>query len=318
MPELPEETFVQPLELLVTQDQQWVPAEVGTGFARAAGNYGGAFAAGRQATARVCDQVVWLDAVEHRWVEEAGGMNLVVVYGRGGARPRLVTPPLTGTLLPADQPGPRGSRPASGVPRGRCRRTPGQPGYILYTSGSTGRPKGVMLTHRNVVALMRWGLSEFTPWQLSRVLAATSVCFDVSVFEFFAPMCAGGTVVVTDDVLALFPGRAGRDDGQHGPAARELVAAGRLPRSVRTVLLGGEALPGAVVDGLHGIGTSRRCTMCTDRRRTPPTRRTPASTRAMSRRSAGSCRTSRRPSWTVRCVRSRSASSANSTSPASA
>jgi branched-chain amino acid aminotransferase len=46
-----------------------------------------------------CDQVVWLDAVEHRWVEEMGGMNLYFVYGSGpGAR--IVTPSLTGTLLP--------------------------------------------------------------------------------------------------------------------------------------------------------------------------------------------------------------------------
>jgi branched-chain amino acid aminotransferase len=51
------------------------------------------------ASAQGCDQVVWLDAVEHRWVEEMGGMNLFFVHGSGpGAR--IVTPALTGTLLP--------------------------------------------------------------------------------------------------------------------------------------------------------------------------------------------------------------------------
>ena len=70
----------------------------GTGAAKAAGNYAAAFAAGLQATAHGCDQVVWLDATAHTWVEEMGGMNLFFVYR--GPRPRIVTPALTGTLLP--------------------------------------------------------------------------------------------------------------------------------------------------------------------------------------------------------------------------
>ncbi|KHL08956.1 branched-chain amino acid aminotransferase [Mumia flava] len=72
----------------------------GTGFAKTGGNYAGAFAAGLEATAHGCDQVVWLDAMEHSWVEEMGGMNLFFVFAREGARPRLMTPALTGTLLP--------------------------------------------------------------------------------------------------------------------------------------------------------------------------------------------------------------------------
>jgi branched-chain amino acid aminotransferase len=70
----------------------------GTGAAKAAGNYAAAFVAGQQATAQGCDQVVWLDAAEHTWVEEMGGMNLFFVYG--GRRPRIMTPALTGALLP--------------------------------------------------------------------------------------------------------------------------------------------------------------------------------------------------------------------------
>ncbi|MBE7188992.1 branched-chain amino acid aminotransferase [Jatrophihabitans endophyticus] len=71
----------------------------GTGEAKCGGNYAAAFVAQAQATAKGCDQVVWLDSAEHRWVEEMGGMNLYFVYGSGpGAR--IVTPALTGTLLP--------------------------------------------------------------------------------------------------------------------------------------------------------------------------------------------------------------------------
>jgi branched-chain amino acid aminotransferase len=52
-----------------------------------------------QATKRGCDQVVWLDAVEHRWIEWVGEMNLFFVFGTGDEA-KLVTPPLTGSILP--------------------------------------------------------------------------------------------------------------------------------------------------------------------------------------------------------------------------
>jgi branched-chain amino acid aminotransferase len=71
----------------------------GTGEAKCAGNYAAAFAAQEHANAKGCDQVVWLDAAEHRWVEEMGGMNLYFVFGSGTSA-RIVTPALTGTLLP--------------------------------------------------------------------------------------------------------------------------------------------------------------------------------------------------------------------------
>ncbi|SOD71287.1 branched-chain amino acid aminotransferase [Jatrophihabitans sp. GAS493] len=71
----------------------------GTGEAKCGGNYAASLVAQAAAAAQGCDQVVWLDAVEHRWVEEMGGMNLYFVYG-SGATARIVTPALTGTLLP--------------------------------------------------------------------------------------------------------------------------------------------------------------------------------------------------------------------------
>ncbi len=71
----------------------------GTGEAKCAGNYAASLVAQREAAAQGCDQVVWLDAVEHRWVEEMGGMNLCFVHGTG-ADSRIITPALTGTLLP--------------------------------------------------------------------------------------------------------------------------------------------------------------------------------------------------------------------------
>jgi branched-chain amino acid aminotransferase len=71
----------------------------GTGDVKCAANYGPAFVAQQAAAAAGCQQVIWLDAAERRWVEEMGGMNLFLVRGAGpGAE--VVTPELTGTLLP--------------------------------------------------------------------------------------------------------------------------------------------------------------------------------------------------------------------------
>jgi branched-chain amino acid aminotransferase len=70
----------------------------GTGEAKTGGNYAGSLLAQKQAAAEGCDQVVWLDAIERKWVEEMGGMNLYFVKGRG-ADATIFTPKLTGTLL---------------------------------------------------------------------------------------------------------------------------------------------------------------------------------------------------------------------------
>jgi branched-chain amino acid aminotransferase len=70
----------------------------GTGEAKCGGNYAAAFAGQLQALEHGCDQVVWLDAAERRWVEEMGGMNLFFVYG-SGAEAQLMTPAPTGSLL---------------------------------------------------------------------------------------------------------------------------------------------------------------------------------------------------------------------------
>lgn len=68
----------------------------GTGAAKCGGNYAASLAAQSEAIAKGFDQVVFLDAAERRWIEELGGMNLFFVFADG----RLVTPPLTGTILP--------------------------------------------------------------------------------------------------------------------------------------------------------------------------------------------------------------------------
>lgn len=71
-------------------------AKGGTGAAKCGGNYAASLVAQAEASSQGCDQVVFLDAAEHRWVEELGGMNIFFVMNDGS----LVTPPLNGAILP--------------------------------------------------------------------------------------------------------------------------------------------------------------------------------------------------------------------------
>jgi amino acid adenylation domain-containing protein len=139
---------------------------------------------------------------------------------------------------------------------GNARRSalPENLAYIIYTSGSTGQPKGVAITHRSATALMSWARARFTPDELGAALFTTSVCFDLSVFELFAPLSWGGTVVLAESVLDL-AGSAGAAHVQLvnsvPSAVAELVQAGGLPGSVRTVNLAGEPIPSGLARELH-------------------------------------------------------------------
>lgn len=85
----------KPLTLWVSQDYSRA-APGGTGDAKCGGNYAASLLAQTDAVRNGCDQVIFLDALEHRWVEELGGMNLFFVMDDGS----IVTPPLSGTILP--------------------------------------------------------------------------------------------------------------------------------------------------------------------------------------------------------------------------
>ncbi|CAB4337501.1 unannotated protein [freshwater metagenome] len=74
-------------------------AQGGTGEAKCGGNYAASLVAQKAAALEGCDQVVWIDAKERKWVEEMGGMNLYFIKG-SGADATVMTPRLTGTLLP--------------------------------------------------------------------------------------------------------------------------------------------------------------------------------------------------------------------------
>ncbi|MBJ3809706.1 non-ribosomal peptide synthetase [Streptomyces flavofungini] len=127
---------------------------------------------------------------------------------------------------------------------------PDNAAYVMYTSGSTGTPKGVTLTHRALVngALRLADATGVTAD--TRTLAATSVNFDVSVFEILTTLAAGGTVEVVRDVLTV--GERGGWSGGLISAVPSVLAElldqlddGALRAD--SVVLAGEALPAALV-----------------------------------------------------------------------
>jgi acyl-coenzyme A synthetase/AMP-(fatty) acid ligase/acyl carrier protein len=132
--------------------------------------------------------------------------------------------------------------------------TPDNLAYLIYTSGSTGRPKGVMIEHRSAVALVSWAHTVFSAEDLAGVLASTSICFDLSVFELFVPLSRGGTVILAQDALEL-PQLAAASSvslvNTVPSAMRELLRLGGLPSSVRTVNLAGEPLPTSLVQQIY-------------------------------------------------------------------
>ena len=85
---------LKPVSIWLSQEYTRA-APGGTGAAKCGGNYAASLLAQSEATANGCDQVCFLDALEHRWVEELGGMNLFFVHDDGS----VVTPRLTGTIL---------------------------------------------------------------------------------------------------------------------------------------------------------------------------------------------------------------------------
>lgn len=85
-----------PSVTLWTSDHYTRAAPGGTGAAKCGGNYAASLVAQAEAIEKGCDQVVFLDAVENRYVEELGGMNVFFVFEDGS----LQTPPLGGTILP--------------------------------------------------------------------------------------------------------------------------------------------------------------------------------------------------------------------------
>jgi amino acid adenylation domain-containing protein/non-ribosomal peptide synthase protein (TIGR01720 family) len=139
------------------------------------------------------------------------------------------------------------SAPVTGV-------TPDNLAYVIYTSGSAGKPKGVAIAHRNVLALIDWSQSVYSRDDIQGVLASTSVCFDLSVWELFVTLANGGSLIIARNALEL-PQLPARDQvrliNTVPSAINALQRDGQIPSSVRIINLAGEPLKQSLVDALY-------------------------------------------------------------------
>ncbi|MEH1976431.1 MAG: amino acid adenylation domain-containing protein [Nostoc sp.] len=127
--------------------------------------------------------------------------------------------------------------------------------YIIYTSGSTGRPKGVAIAQSSPVALVKWAHSIYSAEQLAGVLASTSICFDLSIFEIFVPLTQGGSVIVVENALYIEQARNSIVPmtlvNTVPSAAVELLNMNVIPASVQIINLAGEPLKNRLVQALY-------------------------------------------------------------------
>ncbi len=170
-----------------------------------------------------------------------------------------VLPPVAGKIIRLDREWEEiGSR--SGENLG-CEVNGDNLAYTLYTSGSTGRPKAVGIRHSSAAVLVQWAREVVSPEELNGMLASTSICFDLSVYEIFVPLSWGGRVIVPGNVLdlATMSAREQVKVVNTCPSImQEILRIQGLPRSVVTVNLAGEALAMPLVQELYGIGSVRR------------------------------------------------------------
>ena len=130
--------------------------------------------------------------------------------------------------------------------------------YVIYTSGSTGQPKGVMVEHRNVANLLHSMRQTLRPDVSGRMVALTTLAFDIAGLELFLPLVSGAQIVLLDRATALDPfalaaaiSGSGATIMQATPATwRMLLDSGWSGAPDVKALCGGEALPGDLAQRL--------------------------------------------------------------------
>lgn len=144
--------------------------------------------------------------------------------------------------------------------------------YVIYTSGSSGRPKGVAIDHRGAANTIADITARFGIGADDRVLALSALSFDLSVYDIFGVLGAGGAVVLPDPERALDPAHWAALIRDHGvtlwntvPALMELLVdyAAVDPRgfpTLRNILLSGDRIPTELPRAIHAIAPAAAIT----------------------------------------------------------
>lgn len=139
---------------------------------------------------------------------------------------------------------------------------PDNPAYVIYTSGSTGRPKGVVVTHRNLVNVLRWRWESMPAGTFGpdhRVLVKTPVGFDGAVWELLMPFVTGAGAVIAEPGAQRDPARQAQIIAEHGVTTAVFVPSlldmfvDLVPRvpTLRHIIAGGEALSTELAARVH-------------------------------------------------------------------
>ena len=138
--------------------------------------------------------------------------------------------------------------------------------YLIYTSGTTGKPKGVRINHGNLANLLHSMAERIAFTEDNRLLALTTVAFDIAALEIFLPLVTGGTVVIADEtttqdgerILAAIH-RHQIDTLQGTPATWQLIHSALGTENwdpTFRILCGGEALPYELAESLLKTGAT--------------------------------------------------------------
>ncbi|MFJ2183120.1 amino acid adenylation domain-containing protein [Streptomyces anulatus] len=141
------------------------------------------------------------------------------------------------------------------------RAHPDHPAYAIYTSGSTGRPKGVVVSRHNITNLVTDMRERFAVGTADRLVAVTTIAFDISALELFVPLSAGATVVLASRDEVMEPAALARLITRSGAALMQatptlwqaLVSEHPGALAGLRVLVGGEPVPAGLAGRLREL-----------------------------------------------------------------
>ncbi|UZJ34144.1 AMP-binding protein [Streptomyces endophytica] len=137
--------------------------------------------------------------------------------------------------------------------------------YVIFTSGSTGRPKGVTISHRGAVNTLLAVNERFGITAEDRVLALSELSFDLSVWDLFGTLAAGGTIVFPTQQETKNPAHWAELVARHRVSvwnsvpqlAGLLVDEGGQLDSLRAFLLSGDWIPTGLPDRIRALSPKR-------------------------------------------------------------